>query len=158
MRFTQVSDWLDWQQRLHGRSIDLGLERSRAVASRLGLFNPTFTTISVSGTNGKGSCVAALESVLLAAGYRVGAYTSPHLLRYNERIRVDGEEVCDQQLLDAFHHVDVARVDTSSDLLRVWDTRGHGLLSAARTLDIVLLEVGLGGVWMRSMCLMPRSP
>ena len=83
MRFHRLKDWLQWQQRLHPKAIDLGLERLREVGDRLGLLERPPTVITVGGTNGKGSCVAYLEAILTAAGQRVGAYTSPHNLRYN---------------------------------------------------------------------------
>ncbi|MGM0594869.1 MAG: bifunctional folylpolyglutamate synthase/dihydrofolate synthase, partial [Pseudomonadota bacterium] len=93
MRFSSLAQWLEWQESLHPSAIDLGLERPGKVLKALGLASPGHTVITVAGTNGKGSSVAMLESILLAAGYRVGAYTSPHLLRYNERIRINGEPV-----------------------------------------------------------------
>ncbi len=144
MRFTRVSDWLDWQQRLHGRSIDLGLERSRFVAKALGLLDPPFAMVSVAGTNGKGTCIAALEAVLLASGYRVGVYTSPHLLRYNERIRVDGVDISDPQLLTAFDNVDKARGQMSLTFFEFGTLAAMDCFRRAAP-DIVLLEVGLGG-------------
>ena len=110
-RFNSLSDWLAWQETLHPRTIDLGLERVAAVAKRLQLLQPDSCVITVAGTNGKGSSVALLESVLLAAGYRTGCYTSPHLRRYNERIRIQGEEVDDASLCEAFARVDAARGD-----------------------------------------------
>ena len=79
----------------------------------MGVDKPPFTLVSVAGTNGKGSCIAYLEKLFLAAGYRVGAYTSPHLHRYNERVRLDGAEVSDDALIAAFAHVDEARKDTT---------------------------------------------
>jgi len=88
MRFNSLSAWLHWQDTLHPNPIDLGLARVSAVAERLGLLHPTHTVITVAGTNGKGSGVALLDSVYRAAGYRVGRYLSPHLLRYTERVCV----------------------------------------------------------------------
>src|SRR5690625_6045465 len=99
MRFATVDEWLEWQQTLHPRAIDLGLARVGAIAERLGVHRPTVPVISVGGTNGKGSCVAFLTAMLAAAGYRVGTYTSPHLLRYNERILIALEPVRDNALL-----------------------------------------------------------
>ncbi len=92
MRFTTLDQWLDWQSGLHPSEIELGLERVASVWRRLcpgGLDTPVVT---VAGTNGKGSCVAMLDAVYRQAGYRVGTYTSPHLVRYNERVRLDGLE------------------------------------------------------------------
>jgi len=93
------------------REIDLGLERVATVLARLKLTRPGFTLITVAGTNGKGSSVAMLEAILLAAGYRVGSYTSPHLLRYNERIKLDGQPVNDAMLCESFERIDQARAD-----------------------------------------------
>src|SRR5215467_15297002 len=97
-----LSDWLDHQQRVHPRAIDLGLDRVREVWKALGAPAPARVVITVGGTNGKGSTVAFLEAMLRAGGRRVGAYTSPHLLSYNERVRIDGTEVGDAALIGAF--------------------------------------------------------
>ena len=97
MRFKTLADWLAWQEALHPKSIDLGLFRVKKVYERLGRRGPMPYTITVGGTNGKGSCVAMLDAILRRQGYRVGTYTSPHLLRYNERICIDGEPVGDAQ-------------------------------------------------------------
>lgn len=113
MRFVTLDDWLRWQETLHPKTIDLGLERVRAVGQRLYPGAPSCIVITVAGTNGKGSCVAFLDSILRAAGYRVGAYTSPHLLRYNERIRIDGAEAEDGALCQTFARIDAARDDIS---------------------------------------------
>jgi folylpolyglutamate synthase/dihydrofolate synthase len=144
MRFERLKDWLDWQVTLHPAEIDLGLERVAGVLDRMGRGRPPFTVISVTGTNGKGSCVAMLEAVLSAAGYRVGSYTSPHLLRYNERIRVLNREVDDERLCQAFQRVDDARMGVTLTYFE------FGTLAALDifydvALDVVLLEVGLGG-------------
>ncbi|MEO5344566.1 MAG: bifunctional folylpolyglutamate synthase/dihydrofolate synthase, partial [Gammaproteobacteria bacterium SHHR-1] len=90
MRFDTPNHWLNWLEGLHPKAIDLGLERVAEVWRRLALDLAPARVISVAGTNGKGSCVALLEAIYRAAGYRVGAYTSPHLLIYNERIRLEG--------------------------------------------------------------------
>lgn len=144
MRFRRVQDWLNWQQSLNPRSIDLGLDRVRRVAERLGVLEPAPLAITVGGTNGKGSVVAFLESMLAAAGYRVGSYTSPHILRYHERIRVNGEPIGDDDLCRAFDHVDAVRADEPLTYFE------FGTLAAldyfrARDLDVAVLEVGLGG-------------
>src|SRR4051794_23300285 len=88
-----LSGWLDYQQRVHPRDIELGLDRVRRVWHAMGAPQPAPIVITVGGTNGKGSTVAFLEAMLSAAGKRVGCYTSPHLLAYNERVRVDGRDV-----------------------------------------------------------------
>ncbi|MBC8118184.1 MAG: bifunctional folylpolyglutamate synthase/dihydrofolate synthase, partial [Burkholderiaceae bacterium] len=94
-----LESWLARIERLHAKPIDLGLDRVRAVANRLDL-RLDVPTIVVAGTNGKGSTCAMLDSILRAAGYRVGLYTSPHLLRFNERARVDGADVSDAALIE----------------------------------------------------------
>ncbi|HRZ23430.1 MAG TPA: bifunctional tetrahydrofolate synthase/dihydrofolate synthase [Candidatus Contendobacter sp.] len=144
MRFTTLDDWLRWQETLHPQVIELGLERVRTVLRRLQPKAPPFTVITVGGTNGKGSCVAFLETILRAAGYRVGAYTSPHLLRYNERIRIDGVEVDDAALCQTFARIDAVRGDTS---LTYFEFGTLAALEQFRSagVDVAVLEVGLGG-------------
>src|SRR5690606_37045640 len=91
-----LQQWLAYIERQHPRTIELGLERVREVATRLGLERPAAQVVSVAGTNGKGSTVAFIEAIARAGGWKVGAYTSPHLLRYNERVRIDGREASDE--------------------------------------------------------------
>jgi dihydrofolate synthase/folylpolyglutamate synthase len=143
-RFKRLAEWLQWQESLHPRQIDLGLERVARVAARMGLCQPRALTITVAGTNGKGSSIALLETILLRAGYQVCSYTSPHLLRYNERIRINGSEVSDTELCSAFDAVDTQR---RQDSLSYFE---FGTLAALRIMqdkapDIMLLEVGMGG-------------
>lgn len=144
MRFNTLAEWLQWQESLHPTEIELGLERVGEVLKRLCADPLPFTVVTVAGTNGKGSSIAALEAVLRAGGYRVGAYTSPHLLRYNERIRLAGEEVADAALVDAFERVDQARGDISLTYFEFGTLAALRIFADARP-DIVLLEVGLGG-------------
>lgn len=144
MRFTTLDEWLHWQEGLHPAKIDLGLERTRMVLEQMGLAQPPYAVITVGGTNGKGSCVAMLEAVLSAAGYRVGAYTSPHLLRYNERVRVDRVMVGDADLCEAFARVEQARQDITLTYFEFGTLAALDLFSRAG-LDIVILEVGMGG-------------
>ncbi|MFO1422884.1 MAG: bifunctional tetrahydrofolate synthase/dihydrofolate synthase [Candidatus Competibacteraceae bacterium] len=144
MRFTTLNDWLCWQETLHPKAIELGLERVRTVLRRLRPNAPPFAVITVGGTNGKGSCVAFLDAILRAAGYRVGAYISPHLLRYNERIRVDGVEADDEALCQTFARIDAARGDVSLTYFE------FGTLAALERfweagVEVAVLEVGLGG-------------
>ncbi|MEZ5540525.1 MAG: bifunctional tetrahydrofolate synthase/dihydrofolate synthase [Pseudomonadota bacterium] len=143
-RFHTLAEWLAWQEQLHPRSIDLGLERVTAVARTLDLLQPACPVITVAGTNGKGSSVAMLESVYRSAGYRTGAYTSPHLLRYNERIRIDGHEVADDALCAAFARVDQARGDISLTYFE-FGTLAALLLFRQAAPDLLILEVGMGG-------------
>ncbi len=143
-RFTALCDWLAWQEGLHVREIDLGLERCQSVRKRMGLAPPGYRVISVGGTNGKGSSVALLDAILRTAGHRVATYMSPHLLRYNERIRIQGEPVSDQQLCAAFERVDAARGATSLTYFEFGTLAALCLCEDSR-LDVAVLEVGLGG-------------
>ena len=143
-RFSSLQDWLDWQETLHPAAIDLGLERVGRVADRLACRMPAPLVISVAGTNGKGSCVAMLEAILLRAGYRVAAYTSPHLYRYNERLRFDAELVSDAQLCEAFARVDAARAEQSLTYFEFGTLAALDLMSRRKP-DVAVLEVGLGG-------------
>ena len=138
-----LDGWLSLLEARHGQSIQLGLDRVRAVRDALDL-PQTCPVFTVGGTNGKGSTCALLEAVLLAAGYRVGLYTSPHLLRYNERVRIDGRDVEDAVLVDAFAEVERARGDIPLTYFE------HGTLAAwvafcRAGLEAIILEVGLGG-------------
>ncbi len=128
----------------HPRQIELGLERVAAVAARLTIDLSRAKIVTVGGTNGKGSCVAFLEAMLRAAGYRVGAYTSPHLLYYNERVRIDGVVVSDAQLCEAFRVVHAALGDISLTYFEFGTLAALWLFQHSR-LDVVILEVGLGG-------------
>ncbi|MCF6258610.1 MAG: bifunctional tetrahydrofolate synthase/dihydrofolate synthase [Gammaproteobacteria bacterium] len=144
MRFNTLTDWLVWQETLHPREIDLGLERVGTVLARLKLTRPGFTLITVAGTNGKGSSVSMLEAILLAAGYRVGSYTSPHLLRYNERIKLDGQPVNDAMLCESFERIDQAREDVRLTYFEFGTLAAIDILQHAEV-DVAILEVGLGG-------------
>lgn len=139
-----LSDWLSWQETLHPRLIDLGLERVSRVLQRMELAQPPHAVITVAGTNGKGSSVALLESIYRSAGYRVGAYTSPHLLRYNERIHVLGEEASDAQLCEAFARIDAARGEISLSYFEFGTLAAFDIFQRAQ-LDVAILEIGLGG-------------
>lgn len=138
-----LDGWLGLLEVRHGQSIQLGLDRVCAVRDALQL-PQTCPVFTVGGTNGKGSTCALLEAVLLAAGYRVGLYTSPHLLRYNERVRINGREADDAVLVDAFAEVERARGEIPLTYFE------HGTLAAwvafcRAGLDVIILEVGLGG-------------
>jgi len=143
-----LDDWLDYQQRVHPSAIALGLDRIRTVWGRLGAPSPAPVVITVGGTNGKGSTVAFLDAMLRAAGRRTGVYTSPHLLRYNERIRIDGEEASDAALVAAFERIEAARSrDGEAIALTYFEfgTLAALLLFAEAGLGVAVLEVGLGG-------------
>ena len=138
-----LEGWLGLLEARHGQSIQLGLDRVRIVRDALNL-PQTCPVFTIGGTNGKGSTCALLESVLLAAGYRVGLYTSPHLLKYNERVRIDGRDASDEALVAAFAEVERARGEIPLTYFE------HGTLAAwvafcRAGLDAIILEVGLGG-------------
>lgn len=138
-----LPEWLAYIERVHPRAIEMGLTRVSAVRDALAL-KPAFPILTVGGTNGKGSACAMLEAILDHAGYRVGCYTSPHLLRYNERVRIGRAEASDDDLVRALAAVEAARGGTAltyfefSTLAAMW-------LFAEKKLDVAILEVGLGG-------------
>jgi dihydrofolate synthase/folylpolyglutamate synthase len=144
VRFTRLEDWLRWQETCHASAIDLGLERVRQVAESLDLLHPAARIITIAGTNGKGSCAAAVEALLASAGLTCGVYTSPHVLRYNERIKISGQFASDEDLCRAFARVDVARGDISLTYFE-FGTLAAFWLFAERQLPFWVLEVGLGG-------------
>ncbi|MEE9551556.1 MAG: Mur ligase family protein, partial [Gammaproteobacteria bacterium] len=144
MRFQTLAEWLAWQESLHFTAIELGLDRCLSVADTLGLLQPNYTVISVAGTNGKGSSVAMLESILRHAGYKTACYTSPHLVRYNERIQIKGEEVTDKALCKAFDRIDKARGDISLTYFEFGTLAALDIFQRSG-IDIAILEVGLGG-------------
>jgi len=143
MRYTQVDDWLRWMETQHPRNIDLGLERIALVAKQLDIALE-MPVITVAGTNGKGSCVALLSAILGAQGYRVGAYTSPHLNQYHERIAIGDSYVDDASLCQAFAAVDQARGETSLTYFE-FGTLAALLIFQQQAVDVAVLEVGLGG-------------
>ena len=138
-----LGQWLEHIERVHPSSIEMGLERTLRVRQTLGL-NPSFPVITVGGTNGKGSACAMLEAILHHAGYRVGCYTSPHLLRYNERVRVACREASDAALCQAFAAVEAARGSTVLTYFE-FGTLAAMRLFAEACIDVAILEVGLGG-------------
>ena len=143
-RFSHLADWLAWQESLHFTAIELGLDRCNKVAGRMGLLQPGSKVISISGTNGKGSSAAMLDTILRQSGYKVGTYTSPHLTRYNERICIDGKQVKDDELCQSFHRIDQARGDISLTYFEFGTLAALDIFQRSE-LDIVILEVGLGG-------------
>jgi len=141
---SSLAMWLDYLTNIHTSAIDLGLDRVQAVAESANLTKPAPTVITVAGTNGKGSTCALMEAILLDAGYSVGVYSSPHLIRYNERVRVNGQDLPDEKHVEAFDFIEKQRGEISLSLFE------FGTLAALRLfqtekVDIVLLEVGLGG-------------
>ena len=139
-----LAEWLELQDSVHPRSIDLGLERVTEVAGRLGVAAPAFRVLTVGGTNGKGSVAAHAEALLSALGTPVGLFTSPHLVRYNERIRVGREEARDGELIEAFERIEAARGATTLTFFE-YNTLAALLIFAQRAVEVAVLEVGLGG-------------
>jgi dihydrofolate synthase/folylpolyglutamate synthase len=138
-----LDDWLRWQESLHLSAIDMGLERVARVRDAMNL-KPACPVIMVAGTNGKGSTCAMLSSMFHAAGFKVGAYTSPHILQYNERIAIDLKPASDARIIASFEAIDAARGDTTLTYFE------FGTLAAvhsfvAEKVDVIILEVGLGG-------------
>jgi len=142
--FQSLSQWLEWQEGLHFTAIELGLDRCMAVAENMDLLQPDFAVISVAGTNGKGSSVTMLDSILKHAGYKTGCYTSPHLIRYNERIKINSQEVIDPVLCETFERIDQARGDISLTYFEFGTLAAFDIFKRAE-IDIAILEVGLGG-------------
>lgn len=139
-----ISMWLHYLENIHTTAIDLGLERVAKVAKQANLTKPAPKVITVAGTNGKGSTCAIMEAILIDAGYKVGVYSSPHLIEYNERVRINGINATDEQLTQAFSFIEQSRGETSLSFFE------FGTLAALRAfqlekLDVVILEVGLGG-------------
>ncbi len=140
----QLADWLAYLEKLHPREIDLGLERVAEVYQRLGKPRPGKQIISVAGTNGKGSVCAHLTALAAAAGLSCGSYTSPHLLAYNERFRINGQLATDINICLAFAQIETARAEISLSYFE-FSTLAGILLMAEQDLDIAVFEVGLGG-------------
>lgn len=143
-RFATLGEWLAWQETFHHSEIDLGLDRVLRVARELLELPPRYPVITVAGTNGKGSVLACLQAIARAAGYRTGLFTSPHLVRYNERVAVAGESASDELLIDAFAAVDAARGSTSLTYFE-FSALAALLIFQRSAVDVGLLEIGMGG-------------
>jgi dihydrofolate synthase/folylpolyglutamate synthase len=139
-----LAEWLALQESVHPKTIDMGLARVSSVARALGVDKPSSRVITVGGTNGKGSTVAHLDALLRAAGASTGMFTSPHFIRYNERIRVGGVEVEDVELISAFERIDAARGSTTLTFFE-YNALAALVIFADRAVDVAILEVGLGG-------------
>lgn len=140
-----LSEWLLRLERMHPTAIEMGLERVQRAKTELGLV-PSFPVITVGGTNGKGSTCMMLEAILSHAGYRVGCYTSPHLLRYNERVRIGRKEATDDELCEAFRVVESARMRSGVSLTYFeFGTLAAMYLFGQAKVEVAILEVGLGG-------------
>ena len=139
-----LATWLSYLEHLHSKTIDLGLARVSEVAQRMAVMKPAPFVFTVAGTNGKGTTCRTLESVLMAAGYKVGVYSSPHLVRYTERVRVQGEELAELAHTTSFAEIEAARGEISLSYFEFGTLSALWLFQQAR-LDVVILEVGLGG-------------
>ena len=145
MRYDTLAEWLAWQETIHPVEMDLGLSRTRLVHEALGGGGPPpFPVVTVAGTNGKGSTVAFAQALLTAAGARTGTYTSPHLVDYNERIRIDGEPAPDAAIMTAFDRIDRARGGVTLTYFEFGTLAAVEVFRAARV-DAAVLEVGIGG-------------
>jgi dihydrofolate synthase/folylpolyglutamate synthase len=144
VRFARLEHWLEWQQSAHPKAIDLGLERVARVLARTGWRRSERPVITVGGTNGKGSCVALLEAMLRAGGNRVATFTSPHLVDYRERIRLDGQWVSEASLIAAFERIGDACGDDSLTFFE-FNALAALLVFESWAPDVTLLEVGMGG-------------
>jgi len=140
----RLADWLRWQESLNPRLVDLGLDRCARVAARLGLEALPMPVVTVSGTNGKGSCIAYLTRILESAGHPVAAYTSPFLERYNESLRLCGREVRDGELIVAFENVERARDRIALTFFEFRTLAAMDIIRRSQA-SVALLEVGLGG-------------
>ena len=139
-----LEQWLTYQSQLHPRTIDLGLDRLRQVQGRLGWRQPAVPVITVAGTNGKGSVSACCASILGAAGFRVGTFTSPHLRDYRERIRIHDRLVRADELVAAFERIEAARGEIALTFFE-FNTLAALLVFEAASLDAWVLEIGMGG-------------
>lgn len=144
---SSLQNWLDWLLLKHPQEIDLGLKRVATVAKELNLLKPKPFVITVSGTNGKGSSVAMLASIYQAAGLNVGCYTSPHIFKYNERIKINNNFVTDTTITNAFAKIEQARKNLANIKLTYFEfaTLAALFIFAQQKLDLIILEVGLGG-------------
>ena len=143
-RFASLEEWLAWLATLHPKQIDMSLGRVLGVLAALDISRPPYRVITVGGTNGKGSCVALLERIYLEAGYKVGAFTSPHLIRFNERIRFGGRDLEDDALIEAFEIMEAARGELTLSYFEA--SAVAAMLHYARAgADVAVLEVGMGG-------------
>lgn len=142
-----LKNWLDYQLEIHPKSIDMGLDRISEVVKRLEIQKPATRVITVAGTNGKGSTVAFIEAIASAAGWKVGAYTSPHIIDYNERVRICGANAGDDELIESFEKIESARKRDVEIPLTYFEfgTLAAVMVFAKHDLDLVILEVGLGG-------------
>ncbi|MFQ1016220.1 bifunctional tetrahydrofolate synthase/dihydrofolate synthase [Gilliamella sp. BG7] len=141
---SDLKTWLCYLEQLHPITIDLGLERVKTVAQRLNLLQPAPYVFTVAGTNGKGTTCRTLEMILLEANLKVGVYSSPHLLRFTERVRIDNQESSEKETIKAFVEIEQARGEISLTYFEYATLAALYQFKQAK-LDVVILEVGLGG-------------
>ncbi|MEI4108316.1 bifunctional tetrahydrofolate synthase/dihydrofolate synthase, partial [Klebsiella pneumoniae] len=139
-----LATWLSYLEHLHSKTIDLGLARVSEVAGQMDIVKPAPFVFTVAGTNGKGTTCRTLETILMAAGYKVGVYSSPHLVRYTERVRIQGAELPEAAHTASFAEIEAARGDISLTYFEYGTLSALWLFKQAQ-LDVVILEVGLGG-------------
>jgi dihydrofolate synthase / folylpolyglutamate synthase len=139
-----LAEWLTLQESVHPKTIDMGLTRVSSVARVLGVDKPRYPVITVGGTNGKGSTVVHLDTLLRTAGVTSGMFTKPHFIRYNERIQVGGVEVTDEELVAAFERIEQARGPITLTFFE-FNVLAALVIFAERAVDVAILEVGLGG-------------
>ncbi len=144
MRFNDLASWIDWIKNIHTQEIDLGLDRVKAVANRMDLFSVSCPVVIIGGTNGKGSTVAGLENIYREAGYRVGAFTTPFLLKVNEIVRITGQPISDDIFMEALAEIDAARGDISITPFEFTALAALTVFKKA-SVDVMVLEVGMGG-------------
>jgi len=143
-RLESLSDWLKWQNSFHHQEIDLGLDRVQTVYQKLFSDNPPFKIITIAGTNGKGSTAAFIEGIYLQTPFKVGVFSSPHILEYNERYRIDGINVDDQIIISAFEEIESKRGNVSLTYFE-FSTLAALVIFRNLQIDLAILEVGLGG-------------
>ncbi len=143
-RLKTLDEWLDWQEALHTQEIDLGLERIQKVYQKLFPNGVPFQVITVAGTNGKGSTVAFIDSIYQQSDFKVGAFTSPHLIKYNERFTINGKIVSDKAICQAFEQIESCRSDVSLTYFE-FSTLAALVIFANEKIDVAVLEIGLGG-------------
>ena len=144
MKNFNLDEWIDWQCKLHSTNMDFNLSRIKKVASRLNINKTKSKVFTIAGTNGKGSTVSILESVLIESGYKVGSYTSPHLLEFNERIKINNIPTDTNEICDAFETIEEYRDDITLTFFE-FSTLAAFIIFNKMELDVIILEVGLGG-------------
>jgi len=143
-RLKTLDEWLDWQENLHTQEVDLGLERIQKVYKKLFPDGVPFQVITVAGTNGKGSTIAFIDSIYQQSDFKVGTFTSPHLIRYNERFSINGKIASDESICQAFDAIEALRNETSLTYFE-FSTLAALVIFAYDKVEVAVLEVGLGG-------------